>query len=213
MVVKSEDVDVAALEARVLLDELKERGIDELYVQSMLLSKVIRRTLKIRGDLQLSSEPFLERVSIVEFMKRMRIWSLEKFDTTTYISVINFYRSDEDMAHNKVLGAIVVYIGEQYVSDLLKRLGYPEPDDDDPEALEDACGTFCNIVAAKFKSGLIQLGYTEPVMSHFKSYRDEVINGVEFDIKQTEKYELSFEIKGDRRIMIDLTMGHLLKKR
>jgi hypothetical protein len=75
--------------------------------------------------------------------------------------------------------------------------------------LEDACGTFLNIVSAKFKEGMIQLGYRELVMSHFVSFQNEAINGIEYDPKQKEKYEISFEIGGYKRIVFELTMGNV----
>lgn len=185
--------------------------IDELYVQSILLAKVFKRVLKARANFKLSSDPKMERVPIVEFCGRMRVWSLEKFKNTTYISSINFYKTEEDRQANKALGAIVLYIGEEYVAYLLQRLGYPEVSDE-PEELESACGTLLNLIAANFKNGLTQLGYKEPIMSHFLSCRAEVPGGIAYDNSCEEKYELSMELAGSRVVMLDLTMGDVEKK-
>jgi hypothetical protein len=188
---------------------IKDPSKNSLYLQALLLSKVVTRVLDQRGGIQLSTEPEFRLVHIVEFMKRMRVWSLDKFRGKTFISVINFYMSDEDMENHKATGAVIVYIGEEYVMTLLKKLGYPELDEDNEEMLEDACGTFLNIVSAKFKEGMIQLGYRELVMSHFVSFQNEAINGIEYDPKQKEKYEISFEIGGYKRIVFELTMGNV----
>ena len=194
------------------IQELLERfpDIDELYIQALLITKVFKRILRTRAHFKLSAEPTLERVNIIEFRKRMRVWGIEKFRDTTYISTINFYATTENYEKEKALGAIVLYIGEEYVAYLLKRLGYPDIGDG-PEELEAACGTLLNVLAGSYKSGLVQLGYKEPIMSHFLTCRSEVPGGVAYDTSQTEKYEISIEIGGAKTIMLDLTMGAIEK--
>lgn len=184
---------------------------DELYVHSLLLSKVVERVLQQRGGIELSDVPMFEKTPIVEFMKRMRVWSLEKFNDTTYISAINFFKNDKDLKAQKTLGTILIYIEEEYISYLFKRLDYPNLDEDDDDCLKDACGTFCNIIAAKFKSGLAQMGYAELSMSHFYSFKDEVFGGVAYDTQQKSKYEIAFEINGVKRIVAELTLGKVPK--
>ncbi|MBF0533183.1 MAG: hypothetical protein HQL23_08860 [Candidatus Omnitrophica bacterium] len=182
---------------------------DAFFLQAVLLSKVVTRVLDQRGDIVLSAPPHIEKVRIVEFRRRMRVWGLDKFKEKTYIATVNFYLSDKDLEQHKAVGALVVYIGEDYIETLLKKLGYPKIEDDDESLLEDACGTFTNIVAAKFKEGLTQLGFAELVMSHFSCFQNEALNGVEFDITQKEKYEIAFEIGGYKRIVVDLTLGKM----
>ena len=185
---------------------------DDLYVQALLLAKVVERVLKHRADIELSSAPKVELKPITEFIKRMRISGLTKFDERTYISTVNFYKNEKDGEQKKAIGAIIIYLPEMYVFKLLNELQYPAViDEDDQAALLDACGTFCTIVAGNFKSGLTQLGYQELVMSHFSNYQNDVLNGVEYDPTQKELYEINFEIKGVKRIVADLTMGPILK--
>ena len=196
------------------IQELLEKypTLDELYLQTLLLTKAFKRILKSRAKFKLSAEPYLERVSIIEFRKRMRVWSLEKFRDTTYIATVNFYRTEEDYKKDIALGAVVLYISEEYLAYILQRLGYPDIDEDDPEELEMACGTLVNVIAGSFKSGLVQIGYEEPVMSHFSTYVGEVSGGVSYDPSQIEKYEISIEIGGVKTMMLDLTMGPTPKK-
>ena len=182
--------------------------LDEFYVQALMMAKVVERTLWLEGKIKLSEKPELEVVNIVEFMRRMRVWSLDKFpEETTYVSTINFYIDENDMEKHRAIGALIIYIGEDYIFRLFRKLGYPKFDEDDEEALEDACGTFANIIGAKFKTGLTQLGYIDLAMSHCSNYRNEIINGVEYDIRQDKKYEISFEIDGEKRIVAELTLG------
>ncbi|MFT7538975.1 MAG: two-component system chemotaxis response regulator CheY, partial [Lysobacterales bacterium] len=195
------------------IDELLERfpDIDELYIQALFLTKIFKRVLKSRTNFKFSSEPYLERVPIIEFRKRMRVWGLEKFKNTTYLATINFFRTEKDRAEDVAVGALVLYIGEEYVLYLLRRLGYPDIEEE-PEEMEEACGTLLNLVAGNFKTGLVQLGYEVPIMSHFTTGRNEMAGGVAYEGTQIEKYEISIELSGTKTMVLDLTMGHLDKK-
>ena len=179
----------------------------EFEIQAMLLAEVVRRILKKRGEIDLSGKPILELKPVTEFMKRMRVTALGKFEGTTYISTVNFYQNTEEMESNKALGVIILYIHEEYIVKLLQRLNYPVTDEENEESLADGCGSFCNLIAGNFKSGLTQLGYIELEMSHFSSFRNELVNGVGFCPFQLQKYEISFDIGGKKRIMVDLSMG------
>lgn len=181
--------------------------LDEFYIQALLLSKVVTRLLKKQGDIDLYKKPAIAKHPITEFAGRMRVTGVTKFEYKTYISVVNFYLTDQDKDKNKALGAIIIYICENYIVDLLKKLGYPVVDEDDEDALEDAIGTFCNLIAGNFKAGLTQLGYKELAMSHFLAYQNDILNGIAYDKTQTELYELTFTIKGEKWIVIDYTMG------
>lgn len=184
----------------------------EFYIQALLLAKVVERILSRKAGIDLSKPPRLELKPITEFVRRMRVSGLLKFNERTYIAAINLFKTEEDSEQHKAVGAIVLYIPETYVAKLFRELEYPSViDEDDQEALLDACGTFCNLIAGNFKSGLTQLGYQELVMSHFSSYKNEVLNGVIYDPKQTRLYEISFEIRGEKRIVADLTMGPIPK--
>ena len=189
-----------------------DKKVDEFYLQALMLSEVVKRILKQKAEMRLSRKPVLELTPISEFMKRMRVSSFEKFDETTYISTVNFYATEQDLQINKSLGAIIVYIPESFLVYLFNDMGYPSLDEDDQDAMEDACGTFCNLVAGNFKAGLTQLGYKELVMSHFSSFTNEIINGVDFDPAQTEKYEIRFEVAARKSIFVDLTLATIPKE-
>ncbi len=180
----------------------------ELFTQAIHLAEVVKKILKNTGRVNLSSNPFLERKSIVEFMGRMRIFGMEKFDNPTYIAVVNYYADRQNLEQKKALGALVCYVEQDYVARLVRLLQYPRlEDDEDEEALKDASGTLCNLFAGQFKSEISKLGYIELQMSAFESFRNSSESGVAFCSGQTEKYEISFEIEGFKRLVVDLTMG------
>lgn len=185
---------------------------NELYVQASLLAEVVKRILFKKAEINLSRKPTFELKPISEFMKRMRISSFEKFNETTYISVINFYDTDEDMEKHKAVGTLVIYIGGEFLIRLFSDLNYPVIDDDDQTTLEDACGTFCNLVGGNFKAALTQLGYKELLMSHFSSYTNEVVSGVEYNNTQKQKCEIKFEVNGKVQIIADLVLAELPKE-
>ena len=184
---------------------------DEFYIQALLLAEVIKRIVKKRASLQISAVPKLQLQPILEFMKRMRVNGLTKFDEKTYISTVNFYENAAKMVLHQALGAIVLYIPEHYVVKLFRELEYPALEDEEESSLEDACGTFCNLIAGNFKTGLTQLGYRELVMSHFSTFQNDILNGVEYDPTQKQLYEISFDIKEEKKIVVDFTMGLIPK--
>lgn len=189
------------------LDDNKQ--LDELYIQALMLSKVIRRILDKKADIKLSRNPTYILKPVTEFMNRLRVSSIEKFEEKTYISTINFYKNSADLAQHNALGALIIYVGESYLVKLIKDLNYPEVDEDDTESMVDAIGTFCNLIAGNFKAGLTQLGYIELVMSHFSGYENDVLAGVEFSPDQGAMYEIQFEIGGEKRIIAELSMSHI----
>lgn len=185
----------------------KDQAFDPFYVQALLAAEVVRRILKRKGELELSNHPTFVLKPITEFSGRMRVTGLAKFEEKTFIGTVNFYLSVEDLAAHHTVGALILYIPETYIVRLLQDLGYPVFDEDDEEALEDATGTFCNLIAGNFKSGLTQMGYQELQMSHFLTFQNDVLNGIEYHASQTQYYEIGFEIKDRKRLIVDLTVG------
>ena len=183
--------------------------LDELYIQTLMLSRVIRRILLKKAEIKISRNPTYILKPVTEFMNRLRVSSIEKFEEKTYISTINFYKNSEDLEKHDAAGALIIYVSESYLVKLIKELNYPEVDEDDSEAMVDAIGTFCNLIAGNFKAGLTQLGYVELVMSHFSGYENDILAGVEFSPDQMQMYEVQFEIDGEKRIVAELSMSSI----
>lgn len=189
----------------------KSKTAEVFYTQAVLLSKVIERLLKRKAGIRWPIKKDFELKPVSEFMKRMRVSSFDKFDTATYVSWVNLYASEEGLENGNTLGVIILYVEEEYVVDLMQKLEYPIDDYDDEELMEDASGTLCNLIAGNFKNGLTQIGYKELAMSHFSSYRNEVLNGVEYYRKQPNIYEITFTIGNEKRIVAELSLGPVPK--
>lgn len=179
----------------------------ELFYLATLLSNEVKEMLKEQGGIHLSRSPLLAQRPITEFVRRIRIDGMEKFNGPTLVAFVNFYRNVKEMHKTKVLGALVFYVEEAYLPELLKKLQYPAIDYEDEAGLIDACGTLCNIVAGRFKSAMAKVGYKELEMSPFMSFKNTSINGVPFDPSQEFKQEISYEIDQRKRIVVELTMG------
>ena len=184
---------------------------EELFTLAVTLGGVITRMFRKTGHTELSCEPGIEKKPIIEFMRRMRVFGMEKFATPTFISTVNYYANPKDLQEHRALGAIIIYIEQGFVANLLRLLQYPMIDDNDDEVMKDACGTLCNVIAGQFKAEIAKLGFIELEMSHFSNYRNTAFHGVEFSSSQRQKYELSFDIQDRKRLVVEMTMGPLSK--
>jgi hypothetical protein len=84
------------------------------------------------------------------------------------------------------------------------------PEED--EELKDATGTLLNVIAGQFKIDIVEIGYTVE-MSHFSNYRNSALRGVDFNPKQTDKYEISFDVDNQKRLVFELSMGEYPRKK
>ena len=89
----------------------------------------------------------------------------------------------------------------------MKLLKYPPIDDESESALLDSCGTLCNILAGRFKSEIASAGYIELEMSHFSTFRNSAVPGVDFCASEFDLYTINFLIENEKRMVIDMSMG------
>ena len=179
---------------------------DQLNNLAVILAGSIIKLFESRG-VRFSARPKFEKKPIVEFMRRMRIFGMEKFDNPTYISIVNFYLNTKQMKQRAVWGLVAIYIEQDYMEKLLRDLQYPVVDSEDVEDMKDACGAVCNIIAGQFRAEILDLGFANLEMSHFSSYLNNAQSGVEFYNNVREKFEIGFFIKGEKRLVAELTMG------
>lgn len=180
---------------------------DDLYVLSLILAASVKKMLNIKGGIYLSAEPELRQRTIVEFARRMRVDGLEQFGDRTVLSAVKFYRDETYMNRDEPVGVMIVYIPVVYIPRLLKMLEYPLIDEDDDELVLDACGTIVNLIAGFFVKEISARGYVHLQMSHFESYINSALNGIAFSTGEEKKYEVSFEINSQKRIVVDFSMG------
>lgn len=185
---------------------IKNPKEDQLYTLAVILSGSIRKLFEGRG-LRFSSNPTIKKKPIVEFMRRMRVFGMEKFNNPAFVATINYYLSTKEMGKNAVWGLIAIYVEQDYLDKMVDDLQYPNVDEENIEDMKDACGAICNLIGGQFKIDLTKLGYINLEMSHFSSYRNSSLSGVEFYNKVREKYEIDFYIKGEKRLVAEITMG------
>lgn len=177
--------------------DLLERGTTELFRER---------------EVAFSAPPKKDRRKIVEYEGRMRADGMEKFDNeATYVSAVNFYASEKDMEKKKTLGALIVYVEQAYIAKMMRLLQYPPIDDESDDAMQDSCGTLCNIISGRFKSEISSAGYIELEMSHFMNYKNNAFNGVQFCFSEFDMYQMDFFIENAKRLVIEMTMGSIPK--
>lgn len=182
---------------------------EHLHSLALVMTDALKAMLWEKAEQEFSSEPIFELQDIVQFNGRMRVDAMEKFNAPTVFSVITFYATKKDMKNEKnALGAMIVYLEQYFVDKMLHIMDYPTLDDeDDEEELKDSCGTIANMIAGYFVAKIQELGFAHLEMSHFKSYVNTAVSGVEFPDNQVIKYEISYFLKRKKRIMIDIAMG------
>jgi len=165
---------------------------------------------KERGDIHFSSLPQKKRRRIIEYQGRMRADGMDKFNNQpTYVAAVNFYLNAKDLENEKAVGALIVYVEQSYIATLMRLLEYPAINDESEQAMLDSAGTLCNILAGRFKSEISAAGYVELEMSHFINYRNSAIAGIDFCFHEFDLYEISFDIKDEKRLVMEMTIGHL----
>jgi hypothetical protein len=190
------------------IELLGDDKTDDLRVLALALVGVIRKIFEEKEALVFLGRATVERKRIIEFRNRMRAFDIEKFPTPTFISVINFYATSRDMARHQALGFLMIYLPKEEVPRLIELLKYPEIGQTERE-IKDACGALCNIIAGRFKSEISAISHLELEMSPFSFYNNSAVEGVEFCPTQPDKYEVSFEIEGQKRLVVEMSLGRI----
>ncbi len=189
-----------------------------LQEQAELLAATIKNVFRERGNIEFSREPVFEKKKIVEFNERMKADGEERFTASSFVSYINYYRDVKGMKRKNTLGAVVIYVEQEYADFLLQKLKYsPSKKDKDKdydaidEKVEGGVGAICNVIAGAYKSTLVSGGYKDLEMSHFTTYRNKAFYGVDFCYEEFDAYEIHFYIDNKKRLVVTLTMGAIPK--
>ena len=188
---------------------LKEDHSEHFFTLALGLAVAVKKVFKQKGGVRLSSEPAMEKKMITPFMQRMRVDAMEKFNNPTAFSVVHFYKNKQEQEKGNPAGVLIVYVEKKFIAELLRLLKYPYIDNDDDEAVKDGCGTLCNLIGGYFKNEINKLGYAELEMSHFHSYINSIADGVAFPAGQTDKYEISYYIEDEKRLVTEMVMAPL----
>ena len=184
---------------------------EDFFTMALALSAAVKKVLFEKSETKFSSEPVIEKKPIVQFMRRMRVDGMEKFQATAFFSFVHFYRNAAALETEQPLGILIVYIERTFVPEMLRLLKYPYIDYDDDAQVLDGMGAIANLIAGQFKRELARLGYADLEMSHFQSHVNSVVNGVDYPHDQNEKYEISFEVDGKKRMAVEMVVDPLPK--
>ena len=197
--------------ARLHLRAFSEEG-ESSYTLALALAAAVKKIFYEKSSMTFSSEPKLEKKLITQFVHRMRVDAMEKFNATTVFSVIEFAAKAQDLERGDYLTTLVVYLEAKFLPEFLRLMQYPYIDSDDEEELKDGCGTLCNVIAGQFKKEIVSLGYKDVMMSHFESYINTIADGVAIPPRSMEKFELSFEVEGTKRMVVEVISPSMLPK-
>lgn len=191
---------------------VKPDDSEEVFTMVLALSAAVKKVFFERSESKFSSEPLIEKKPIVQFVNRMRIDAMEKFNSTTFLSAVHFYRNAQAMGKEPPLGVVIIYIERTFVPEMLRLFKYPYIDYDNDDEVLDGIGAVANLIAGFFKIELGRLGYIDLEMSHFRSAINSVLDGLEYSKSQLFKHEVNFEIDGVKRMAIDVVIEPLPRK-
>ena len=187
------------------------KGLDPQVLTGAFMA-AMGQMLEKMGAISPSEEPKIEESEIIEYDGKMRVSGMEKFNNSSFLSVVNFYLNQGDMQRQKPKGALVLFFEAENTSKFLKAFGMRFADDEDDKSLMDACGQVCEAVAAEFKTELTRKGFVDLVVSKPRNYKNNVIEGIDYSQDQKTKQTVSFFYFKTKAIVGDLTMADLPRK-
>lgn len=197
--------------ARMHLHSFSDEG-ESAFTLALALSAAVKKIFYEKSATTFSGEPKLEKRLVTQFVQRMRVDAMEKFNTTTVFSVIQFAANAQDLERQAYLITLVIYLEQKFLPEFLRLLQYPYIDSDDEEEVKDGCGTLVNLIAGQYKKEMAVLGYKDVMMSHFESYINTNADGIGIPPGSMEKYEIAFEVEGTKRLVVEMIAPSLLPR-
>ena len=182
------------------------------FTLALALSAAMKKIFFEKSETTFSSEPQLEKKPITQFVHRMRVDAMEKFNSTTIFSALQFAANEEDLQRQEYMLTLVVYLEQRFLPEFLRLLQYPYIDYDNDMELKDGCGTLVNLIAGQYKREMSFFGYRDLMMSPFESFINSSPDGVGIPKGLAEKYELSFEVEGAKRLVVEMITLDMLPK-
>ena len=182
---------------------------DEIRALARSLEKVIKKLFFDRREIRFHATS-IKREVIVEFMQRMRVFGMEKFDKAACVSMVNFYVNERDKAKQNAFGTLLIYVPEELV---LLVLGFLKiPIDIKIESEEDILKLSSRVgeaIVAEFKKELPALGYKNLFISEIVNFRNSTTHGVPFYRTIRAKDDVSFILDPEegKILAVDITMG------
>ncbi len=186
--------------------------IEELKGQAEALAQVVAEVFDGKAGIKFNPKPTAERRDLIEWQGKMRIAGMEIFNTSTYISYVNYFLSEADKQKKNALGAVVLYILETQLFTFITKMNYPKVDDENPEELKEGCGRICADITNNFQKKLASMGYPSLVMGNVDNARNTVPVGVAFNIKEYDKFLVTFCLDNKKMMAVEMTFGAMPKR-
>jgi CheY-like chemotaxis protein len=182
------------------------------FTLALAVSAAMKKIFFEKSKMTFSNEPMLEKKVITQFVHRMRVDAMEKFNATTIFSTLQFAANEEALEQKQYMVTLVVYLEKEFLPEFLRLLDYPYIDSDEDDECKDGCGTLANLIGGQYKRELASLGYKDLEMSPFQSFINTAADGVGIPKDVTEKYEISFEVEGTKRLVVEMAALDMLPK-
>jgi CheY-like chemotaxis protein len=196
---------------RMNLRSVSSEG-ESSFTLALALCAALKKIFFEKSETTFSDEPKLEKKLITQFVHRMRVDAMEKFNSTTVFAAIQFAADQEDIIREEYVLTLVVYLEQNFLPEFLRLLQYPYIESDNDMEVKDGCGTLVNLIAGQYKREMAHLGYKDLMMSPFQSYINTAPDGVGIPKGLSEKYELSFEVDGTKRLVVEMVTLDMLPK-
>jgi len=177
---------------------------EQAFTLALALSVAVKKIFYAKSKMKFSDEPVMEKKVIVKYNDTMRVDAMEKFNATTIFSVVEFAASEEALKRQEYILTLVVFLGKEFLAEFLALLQYPYLDFDDDFELQDGCGTLVNLIAGQYKKEMAALKYKDLSMTSFESYINSASRGIDVPKGSIYKYEISFEIEGVKRLVVEV---------
>jgi hypothetical protein len=174
------------------------------------LTTCIQKTFEAMCSLSFE-KPVITKSKIIEYGETMRVSAMEKFDGPTFIAMNEFTYPKGHRFAGEPAGALLSYVPQEHAAYFLQAAGYGNIEA--LEEIQDSTAEFNNIVAGNFKGELVRQGYTEVDLKESQGYYCAVNAGVHYDMEETEKIELMYQVGNKKILAFELTLGQLQKKK
>lgn len=172
------------------------------------LKSIFDALLDTDEGLSYTADPEINQKELIEYENRMRSSGMQKFNSPTYITFLNFYTSEANKEKEAALGALVLYFERENAPKLLKSLDYKvRADEDDDEVVLGVCFEFTTDIAKKFLSKVASEGYSNILISEPKGYINTVSEGIPFKFSEYAMYELVFHLWKEKILAAELTLA------
>ena len=185
---------------------------ESAFTLALALCAAVKKIFFEKSETTFSSEPVLEKKAITQFFHKMRVDALGKFNSIPIFSVIQFAANQLDLDRQEYLVTLVVYMEKEFLPDFMRMLQYPYFDFENEKEGKDGCGTLVNLIGGQYKREMAVLGYKDLMMSTFESFVNIAPDGLGIPHGSSEKYEMSFEVEGVKRLVIEMVTLDMLPK-